>query len=192
MTSPFMETMTSLLNTRAIRVTRLHFAYMTEVVQTGRRRPPPPVGQLAETFSEFAQAFAHSLPSGCKLFIGGKSMGGRIATMIADDLSNNDVCRGVVCLGYPFHPVNKPERLRTGHLQTLKTPTLIVQGERDSLGTPEEIKTYNLAKSITCKFIGDGDHDLKPRKSSGLTHAANMETAADYVARWMFRQSPAR
>ena len=72
------------------------------------------------------------------LVIGGKSMGGRMASMLADEVG----ARGLVCLGYPFHPPGKPEQLRTAHLDALRTPTLIVQGTRDPFGTPDEVAGY--------------------------------------------------
>jgi predicted alpha/beta-hydrolase family hydrolase len=104
-------------------------------------------------------------------------MGGRIASMIADEVG----AAGVLCLGYPFHPPGKPERLRTAHLETLKTPTLIVQGTRDRLGTEEEVATYALSPSIEVAWMGDGDHSFKPRKKSGRTLEQNLEAAADAV-----------
>jgi hypothetical protein len=89
---------------------------------------------------------------------------------------------GLVCLGYPFHPPEKPDQLRTAHLGELACPTLIVQGERDPFGTREEIAGYRLSKAIGVYWATDGDHDLKPRKSSGATHAGNLAAAADAIA----------
>ena len=105
-------------------------------------------------------------------------MGGRIASMVADDLG----VRGLVCLGYPFHPPGRPEKLRTAHLEGLQTPTLIVQGERDSFGKPDEVRMYPLSKTIRVVWVPDGDHSLKPRKRSGHTEEENLETAADAIA----------
>ncbi|MGB5286064.1 MAG: alpha/beta family hydrolase, partial [Polyangiales bacterium] len=109
-----------------------------------------------------------------EVVIGGKSMGGRIATMIADEVS----VAGVLCLGYPFHPPGKPGRLRTAHLGTMTTPTLIVQGTRDRFGTEEEVATYSLSPSIELAWIQYGDHSFKPRKKSGRTLEQNLEAAA--------------
>jgi predicted alpha/beta-hydrolase family hydrolase len=87
--------------------------------------------------------------------------------------------RGLACLGYPFHPAGRPERLRTGHLATLETPCLICQGTRDALGSAEEVAGYALSGSIRLHWAADGDHDLKPRKASGRTAEQNWTAALD-------------
>ena len=92
---------------------------------------------------------------------------------------------GVVCLGYPFHPPGKPEKLRVEHLKTLETPALIVQGERDPFGRRDEIAGYGLPKTVRIAFAPDGDHDLKPRKASGRVHDDNIQDAADAVVAFM-------
>src|SRR6185369_2824280 len=90
------------------------------------------------------------------IFIGGKSMGGRMSTMVADEMN----VRGVVVFGYPFHPPGNPDRLRTQHLETLKTPTLILQGARDPFGSEDDVKRYKLSRAIRVEFVEDGDHSL--------------------------------
>jgi predicted alpha/beta-hydrolase family hydrolase len=135
---------------------------------------------------------AKSLAPGQRLFIGGKSMGGRVATLIADDLFREHRIAGCVCLGYPFHPPKKPDDLRTAHLQRLTCPTLIVQGERDPFGTESEVEHYGLSSTITLHWATDGDHDLAPRKSSGATHESNLEAAADAIARFCGSHTNAR
>ena len=112
-------------------------------------------------------------------------MGGRIATMIADQVG----VAGVVCLGYPFHPPGKPERLRTAHLETLHAPTLIIQGTRDRLGTREEVAAYPLSESIEIAWMEDGDHSLKPRKKSGRTLDENLDEAASAVVEFIARRA---
>jgi hypothetical protein len=107
------------------------------------------------------------------LFIGGKSMGGRVASLIADDVNAQGRVRGLVCLGYPFHPPGKPDVLRTAHLQCLACPALIVQGERDPFGTRDEVATYTLSNAITLEWLPDANHDFKPRAKSGVTHDEN-------------------
>ncbi len=116
------------------------------------------------------------------LIVGGKSMGGRIASMVAAEreLSNAGPL-GLVCLGYPFHPAGKPEKLRVDHLLSLKTPALFCQGTRDSLGTKEEVRTYTLSGSIRFHWLEDGDHGFKPRKKSGLTEDGNWESAISAI-----------
>jgi predicted alpha/beta-hydrolase family hydrolase len=111
------------------------------------------------------------------LFIGGKSMGGRVASLLIDELSVSDGVRGCLCLGYPFHPPGKPLQLRTEHLAALRTPTLILQGERDSFGRREEVETYSLSPQLQLGWIPSGDHSFKPTRSSGLSEAENWATA---------------
>ncbi|MGB5416696.1 MAG: alpha/beta family hydrolase, partial [Polyangiales bacterium] len=94
--------------------------------------------------------------------------------IIADEVG----AAGLLCLGYPFHPPGKPERLRTAHLETLRTPSLIVQGTRDPLGAEEEVAGYSLSRAIELAWMEDGDHSFKPRKRSGRTLDQNFEAAA--------------
>ena len=92
---------------------------------------------------------------------------------------------GLVCLGYPFHPPGRPEQLRTAHLATLATPTLICQGTRDIFGTREEVAAYALSPAIVIAWVEDGDHDLRPRKAvTGLSAAAQRQALAERVRAW--------
>jgi hypothetical protein len=117
------------------------------------------------------------------LFIGGKSMGGRIASLIADDVA----VKGLLCLGYPFHPSGKPDKLRTEHLRATTTPSLFVQGERDALGSRQDVAGYSLSSSIEFHWMLDGDHSFKPRKASGQTQAENWGDAIEAVAEFVRR-----
>lgn len=162
------------------RVARFEFAYMA-ARRSGQRKPPP----RAETMQPEYRAAIDALNVKGKLIIGGKSMGGRVASMIADAMHDAGKIAGLLCLGYPFHPPDKPQQLRTAHLAGLKTPALIVQGTRDPFGMPDEVATYNLSKAIALLWLEDGDHDLKPRKkTSGFTAADHLKTMADRVAAW--------
>lgn len=115
-------------------------------------------------------------------------MGGRVASMIADDLYAEGKIAGLLCLGYPFHPPGKPMQLRTGHLIDLKTPALICQGTRDAFGTPAEVAGYNLSDRIEVLWLEDGDHDLRPRKSvSGYSAADHLQSMAQAVGAWAIR-----
>jgi predicted alpha/beta-hydrolase family hydrolase len=116
------------------------------------------------------------------VFIGGKSMGGRIASMLADDLHDEGLVAGLVCLGYPFHPPGRPQNLRTAHLEHLRAPALICQGERDTFGNREEVGGYPLSPAITIHWAPDGDHSLKPRVKSGHTWEENIHNAARAIA----------
>lgn len=183
MDSAFMETISKLLCDRGCEVVRFEFPYMAERRKTGSRRPPDREVRLLEAWREQLDKVASTLPQGRKLLIGGKSLGGRMASLIADDATIN----GLVCLGYPFHPAGKPAQLRTEHLARLKTPTLIVQGTRDRLGNSEEVASYSLSPAIEIQWLEDGDHDFKPRVKSGFTHAQQLQTAVEHVMTFIRR-----
>jgi predicted alpha/beta-hydrolase family hydrolase len=102
--------------------------------------------------------------------------------MVADGLHARGSICALVCLGYPFHPPNKPEQPRTAHLVKLTCPTLIVQGERDPFGPRNEVEALRLSSAIGFHWAGDGDHDLGPRGGSGYTRKGNLASAADAVA----------
>lgn len=187
MTSPFMETISALLAERGVAVTRFEFSYMAARRDGGKRRPPPKAETLIGEF-EAAIAEARALPgSQQRLFIGGKSMGGRVASMIADTAFETGSVSGLICLGYPFHPPGKPDQLRTSHLAQLACPTLIIQGERDPFGSRSEVEAMSLSKAIGFLWAADGDHDLGPRGASGFTRKGNLSAAADAIADFMGR-----
>lgn len=173
MDSDFMNTMAALLCERGLAVVRFEFPYMARRRDSGVKAPPDRAPVLLESFRE--QLLSVGEPE--NLFIGGKSLGGRMASMLATEVS----VKGVVCLGYPFHPPGKPEKTRLAHLPELLAPVLICQGERDSLGNQDEVAGYQLPSRIHMAWLPDGDHDLKPRKKSGVTHQQNLRQAADHV-----------
>jgi predicted alpha/beta-hydrolase family hydrolase len=184
MDSPAMTSVAHALAGVGLRVARFEFAYM-EGRRTGESRKPPP---RAEKLTLEYLAAIDALASDRPLLIGGKSMGGRVASMVADDLFNARMICGLLCLGYPFHPPAKPETLRTKHLVALKTPTLIVQGTRDPFGTRDEVATYQLSPAIEWFWLDDGDHDLRPRKSvSGFSAGDHLRTMSEAVSAWSGR-----
>ena len=178
MDSEFLEVFAEGLAANGLRVARFEFPYMAKRRIDGKRRPPDRMDVLLAAYRHIVCATQAET-----LIVGGKSMGGRVASMIADDLE----AAGLVCLGYPFHPPGKPEKLRTQHLQNLTTPSLFLQGERDPLGTRGEIENYALSHSITIKYLPDGDHDLKPRKASGRTRDENWREAIRHMAEFAER-----
>lgn len=178
MDSPFMATMADGLAERGISVVRFEFPYMA-ARRHGKGGPPDREPILRATWA----AVIEKLGDGRRLFIGGKSMGGRIASMMADELG----ARGLVCLGYPFHPPGQPEKLRVAHLATLLTPTLIVQGERDPFGTREDVASYVLSPAIELHFLADGDHSFEPRKRSGRTTEQAWAEAIERIATFLGR-----
>lgn len=183
MDSPTMTAIAIALADAGLRVARFEFAYMA-ARRAGARKPPP----RAETLLAEYRAAIDALSATGPLVIGGKSMGGRVASMLADEVFAERRIAGLLCLGYPFHPPGQPEKLRTAHLEGLATPTLICQGTRDPFGTREEVSGYALSPAIELLWVEDGDHDLKPRKSiSGLSAADHLATIARDTAEWIAR-----
>ena len=135
--------------------------------------------RLIESWQELVEQVVSQ--GSTRLVIGGKSMGGRVASMIYEDLADTV---GLVCLGYPFHPPGKPERLRVEHLQRIKKPVLVIQGERDALGNRQEVERYQLPQHFQLEWLEDGDHSFKPRKASGFTQQRHLEQAIEVMAGW--------
>ncbi len=183
MDSPSMTAGAQALAEAGFRVARFEFDYMAGR-RTGVRAPPP----RAETLNPQYLAAIDALGANGKLIIGGKSMGGRVASLVVDALFAQGRVHGLLCLGYPFHPPDKPQQLRTGHLAGLKAPALIVQGTRDPFGTREEVSTYALSPAIAMLWLEDGDHDLKPRKRiSGFAAADHLRTMSEAAFAWAER-----
>jgi len=178
MESPFLDTVADLLGERDIAVWRFEFGYMAARRDSGLRKPPPKAERLMDEY----RAAVAELPRGGSVLIGGKSMGGRVASLVADELFGLGRIAGLVCLGYPFHPPKAPEKLRTAHLEALACPALIVQGERDPFGTRAEVEAFRLSSAIRLHWADDGDHDLGPRGASGFTRKGNLTAAADAIA----------
>lgn len=166
MDSAGMNDLAAALASRGIRTARFEFGYMAGR-RTGVRKPPPRADTLVGEYRAAVEA-AGGLP-----FIGGRSMGGRVATMVADELG----VPGAVCFGYPFHPPAKPQQLRTAHLEQLRTPLLICQGTRDEFGTRDEVATYALSPAIEIDWVEGANHGLSTKKA--------LAEAADAAAAWI-------
>lgn len=180
MTTPFMAFFARELAERGLRVARFEFPYMASKRLTGKSRPPDREPVLRQTWLRVVAMLKDTSP-GARMVIGGKSMGGRMASLVADEAEVG----GLVCLGYPFHPVGKPQTLRVEHLRALKTPTLILQGERDPFGARAEVATYDLSPAIQVHWLADGDHSFKPRKSSGRSERENWQEAIEQIAHFV-------
>jgi len=181
MDSRFMNTVADAIGGDDVRVVRFEFTYMAARRTTGKRGAPDREPILLDSW----RGVIAKLGDASRLVIGGKSMGGRIASMVADEAGVS----GLVCLGYPFHPPGNPTRTRVKHLENLRTPTLIVQGTRDSFGLPADVLSYKLSKNIRIVWIESGDHSFKPLARSGRTEAQNIANAITEVQTFIRRFS---
>ncbi|MDI2594838.1 alpha/beta hydrolase [Pseudomonas sp. 681] len=179
MDSAWMNDMAARLVAQGVNVLRFEFPYMAQRRIDGVKRPPNPAPKLLECWREVHAVVRRHVTG--PLAIGGKSMGGRMASSLADELGAD----ALVCLGYPFYAVGKPEKPRVEHLAALTTRTLIVQGERDALGNRDAVEAYALSPSIEVFWLVAGDHDLKPLKASGFTHEQHLAAAAGKVAAFL-------
>lgn len=177
MDTPWMTRVARGLAEHGIRVVRFEFPYMAARRKGGKRGAPDREPVLLDAWREAVAAQGDPK----SIAIGGKSMGGRMASMVADELKVAEL----VCFGYPFHPPGQPAKTRTAHLKSLKTRALILQGERDPFGTRDDVKSYELSKRIHLEWLSDGDHSFKPRASSGVTEAENIERAVTSAAKFM-------
>jgi len=177
MDTPFMNVVSHGLAAHGIRVARFEFPYMASRRKGKKSGAPDREPVLLDCWREAIR----QLGGGPEVSIGGKSLGGRMASMVADDQH----VRSLICFGYPFHPPGAPEKLRTKHLETLKTPALILQGSRDPFGLPADVKTYRLPKTIRVEWLEDGDHSFKPRVSSGITLDDNLGRAVNLAAKFI-------
>lgn len=169
----FMQSVAKGLAFKGIRVIRFNFPYMIKRAEDGKRRPPDRAPKLLEAYQEIIEQCDAD-----KLVIGGKSMGGRMAS----HLSELDKVAAMACLGFPFHPPGKPEKYKGEHLAELAKPCFILQGERDTFGKREEFADFNLSDSVRVEFIPDGDHSFKPRKSSGYTEQQNIALTVEKLS----------
>ncbi|WP_025500005.1 alpha/beta fold hydrolase [Vibrio parahaemolyticus] len=169
----FMTVVAKGLVEQGIRVVRFNFPYMVKRSEDGKKRPPDRAPKLLEAYSEVIAHFASS-----PVVIGGKSMGGRMASLLAE----HELVASIACLGFPFHPPGKPEKFKGDHLASIDKPTLILQGERDTFGKREEFDGFVFSQQVKVSFLPDGDHSFKPRKSSGHTAADNIALAVEQLS----------
>lgn len=167
-----------------LRVVRFEFPYMQAMRLSGKRRPPDREAKLTETWLDTLTSLAQQGIAYERLVIGGKSLGGRIASLIADQAR----VAALVCLGYPFHPPGKPVGTRIEHLRSLQTPTLICQGSRDAFGNRAEVHDYPLSQAIRLLWLEEADHSFKPRSGSGFTQAEHFGQAMNAIVRFVDEQ----
>lgn len=182
MDSDFMAAMASRLAGEGVAVVRFNFPYMEQRKQDGKRRPPNRAPALLECFRK-AIAIAQATYRPKRLFLMGKSMGGRMAAILGAEFDTAQIA-GIICMGYPFLPP-KGKAVRLEPLANCQLPLLIVQGERDSFGTKAQVAAWDVPSAVKFCWIADGDHSLTPRKSSGLTEADNLTAAASASLEFM-------
>ncbi|HIF9457925.1 TPA: alpha/beta family hydrolase [Photobacterium damselae] len=186
----FMTEMATELAKYRIQVIRFNFPYMVKRAEDGKKRPPDRQPKLLHDFKQHIDAVDNG-----KLVIGGKSMGGRMASLMVTDTTTQaanianccDIVKGVACLGFPFHPPGKPDNFRGDHFANMQTPTLILQGERDTFGTRPEVEAMVFSSHVSIQYLPDGDHSFKPRKASGYTLQQNMAQAANGLAQFIYQ-----
>jgi len=185
-TSGFMRMFAKGLAARGLDVLTFNFVYMEQ-----GRSVPDQKHKLEGCFAAVIKtALKNKKLKNNRVVIGGKSMGGRIASQVMageDRESFAEDVVGLVFLGYPLHPPGQPTKLRVEHLEHIKKPMLFVQGTRDALGTPEEIKPFvnNLRPAAKFYEIEGGDHSFKAPKKFGLTPDQIFETSMDEIDRWI-------
>ncbi|UNP89333.1 alpha/beta fold hydrolase [Aeromonas encheleia] len=179
----FFTRLSALLAGPDIEVIRFNFPYMSKRALDGKRRPPDRQPVLLAHWREMVQQFAHP-----RLFLAGKSMGGRMAAEICDEMN----AAGLLILGYPFHPPAKPDSWRGEVLKQIKTPTLLLQGERDTFGSRAELADFPFSPAVSVHWLTDGDHGFKPRKASGVSEQENLQQAADQMRRFIDATSATR
>ncbi|TDF42298.1 alpha/beta hydrolase [Alteromonadaceae bacterium M269] len=175
--SDFMQQMAELLEKRGIKVHLFNFEYMAQALLNKKRRPPSKMPILCDDFKKVVQDVVDNREVPRPLFIGGKSMGSRVACEVASKEAFS--ISGTIAYGYPFHPPKKPEKSRLETLTQQTQPCLVVQGESDALGSQSEIQEFDLPDNIRMHFISTANHDLKPLKRSGLSHDESLTMSAD-------------
>lgn len=172
MDSAFMEAVAAGIAANGVRVVRFEFPYMRAARESGKRRAPDREAVLLDSWRE-----AFAAVQAPHVAIGGKSMGGRMASMVADELGTH----ALVCLGYPFHAPGRPENRRIAHLAELRTAALIVQGTRDPFGPPEDVAGYRLSPALRIAWLEGCGHDLAPSRAAAAV-AASWARVADLAA----------
>ncbi|WP_110716037.1 alpha/beta family hydrolase [Salinicola acroporae] len=176
--SEFLARLRRQLAERGIQVVAVEFDYMTVMGRSGRRRPPPRIETLVDELAGWRRRLTE-LDAQTPLWFGGKSMGGRVASLLATRVD----LAGLVLFGYPFHPPGKPDRLRLEHWPKIACPVLLFQGTRDPFGRRDEVEGYRLPTQVECHFMEGGDHDWQVLKRAAHTQSVLIDEAAGHVAR---------
>ena len=177
--SGFMRMVANGMAARGFDVMTFNFIYK----ERGRGAPDPKAKLEACYRAVIDTAIEHRKLKSNKLVIGGKSMGGRIASQVAAE--DSEGIDGLVFLGYPLHPPGRPDKMRDEHLPKIKRPMLFVQGSRDAFGTEEEIRAIIKKHRLKADMyvVASGDHSFKVPKSIAPQQQI-YEDVMDEVARW--------
>lgn len=187
MSSRFIVRFATGLAARGVDVLTFNFLYIEQ-----NRKVPDRTPVLEGCYrAAIAAARTSTLFAGNRLFIGGKSMGGRIASHLAAAADDTAAAiSGVVMLGYPLHPPGKPEQLRVAHLPNIRVPMLVIQGERDPFGTPGELRPHieGLAAPVTLHVVERGDHSLALPRGAAMMTEQMYEKLQDLIGQWLSNQ----
>lgn len=176
----FMASVAEGIAATGIGVLRFNFSYVEQA-----RKAPDRQSVLEQTFVDVVAAARDRSPESL-LFLGGKSMGGRIASHLA---ASGEPCAGLVLLGYPLHPPGRPERIRDSHLYEIKAPMLFVEGTRDPfcpLDRLAEVRTHLPNSDLA--VIEDGDHSFRVRKASGRSNEEALNEVVQAASTWIRRR----
>jgi hypothetical protein len=179
--------MAGMIASNGVTVHRFDFPYMAARANGGPRRPPPRAETLVSDYCRAVAECSERIGEKSRLLIGGKSMGGRVACLAAADPACARSTAGIVVIGYPLAPPRQTGGTRGRIIQRLAIPTLIVQGTRDPFGGHAAFGALDLPENVQIRWIEDGDHDLKPRRLTGLSHAAALDEAAHAIAEFCER-----
>lgn len=186
--STYMEALSASLAARGLTVLRFEFPYMQQRRQDGRKRPPGAATRLQGFYLEEIRRLRTMVGPQRPLFIGGKSMGGRIASLVAAAEGPDADFAGTVCFGYPFHPPGKPSQWRTSHFREFGRPVCIIQGTRDPFGKPDEVAEHpDIPVSVEISWLEGGDHDLCPLRKQNTSQGALIDSAAEVASDFMTR-----
>jgi predicted alpha/beta-hydrolase family hydrolase len=179
--NPFMVSFATELAERGVEAVTFNFLYTEH-----RRRIPDRNDRLEVCYRALIDAVRNRIGRN-KLAIGGKSMGGRIASQVAASTPLD--LAGLVFLGYPLHPPGKPDQLRSKHLPSIRAPMLFVQGARDAFGTPDELRPIirELGAAAELFVIEDGDHSFKVPKKTGIPQQDVYRSILDHVVQWLHK-----
>ena len=184
MDSSFMEMLSAALERQGIATVRFEFPYMVRRREDGRKRPPDRMPVLMDSFRAEVARVREEVGADCPVLVGGKSMGGRVASMLASEDASD--ISGVICFGYPFHPPGKLDRWRIDHFSSISCPMMIVQGTRDPFGKPDEIAAQGKLQGLSrlC-WLDGGNHDFQPPAKHPETQATLIERAARESGRFV-------